>query len=207
VTQPAQPPLSTVLAGCHVAVSVSSGVHLAVAWECLLAFDTMLIGLTLARGRLLARRQALGGSRAPLDIGAVVMRDGVLYYVVVAGANLANVLTFYAAPPLLRGMLSSPASALSAALCARLMLNIRATGDGDHAALPSTAAESTTGFESRAAFTSRFALDERTSLDLEPADTFKDARRSSLHWSTWRSERERIELREMEPTCIPNAAH
>jgi hypothetical protein len=189
--------------GCHTSTTAASGAHIAVPWECLLTFDTMLIVLTLARGRFLARRETRDGPGAPRDIRAVVMRDGVLYYAVVAGANAANVLTFYLAPALLKGVLSNPASALSTVLCARLMLNIRAAGDGDHAALPSTSAESTTGFDSRAAFTSRFALEESSVLDMEAAGTsYKDAGNSSQQWSTWRSERERIELREMGPKCV-----
>jgi hypothetical protein len=199
---------STTFLGCHTSTSASSGVHIAVPWECLLTFDTMLIVLTLARGRLLAPREMWVGPGAPRDIRAVITRDGVLYYAVVAGANAANVLTFYLAPAVLRGVLSNPASALSTVLCARLMLNIRAAGDVAHPALPSTSAESTTGFDSRAAFTSRFALDEGPALDMEAARTSsKDAGSSLRQSSTWRSERERIELREMGPKCIPITHH
>jgi hypothetical protein len=100
------------------------------AWECLFAYDTLLFALTMARGLSEARERARtrpSGSRTRTAQGlvALITRDGVLYYCIVALANLGNVLTFYVAPPLLKGTLSNFTSALSTILCSRLMLNLR----------------------------------------------------------------------------------
>jgi hypothetical protein len=64
-----------------------------------------------------------------------VVRDGTLYYAAVVLANGANVITFYVAPPLLKGGLTSLASALAMTLCARLMLNLRASAAGGRASI------------------------------------------------------------------------
>jgi hypothetical protein len=114
------------------------------------AYDTMLVILTLARARTRARSSAVAALRssAALDLAAVVVRDGTLYYAAVVLVNGANVITFYVAPPLLKGELTSPASALAVTLCARLMLNLRASAAEVAPPLPSNGPG--LGFEARA---------------------------------------------------------
>jgi hypothetical protein len=148
----------TVLEGCHVPTTLSSAVQLSVAWECLFVYDTLLVVLTLLRGRSLGLRRTQSGLHAH-NVAAVVVRDGALYYGAVALANLANVLTFYAAPPLLKGALSNLAGVLSTALCSRLMLNLHAPDDARRPSGPSSSARMAAA-ETRAAFTSGIALDE-----------------------------------------------
>jgi hypothetical protein len=137
VTQPAYASSSRTFSGCHSVDSKGSAEHLAVAWECLCAYDTLLFALTLSRACMEARerqRNAPPGFptiETTYDLVAVITRDGVLYYSVVTLASIANVLTFYVAQPLLKGVLSNPTGALSTALCARLMLNLRASAAED----------------------------------------------------------------------------
>jgi hypothetical protein len=122
--------MSNAFGGCRGTVSAATAEHLAIAWECLFAYDTLLFALTLARGLSDARERARtrasrSRTRSAQGLVALMTRDGVMYYCIVALANLGNVLTFYIAPPLLKGTLSNFASALSTILCSRLMLNLR----------------------------------------------------------------------------------
>jgi len=54
----------------------------------------------------------------------VFLRDGVIYFAVMALANLANIFTFYFSGPALKGFLSAPASCVSVTLCSRLALHL-----------------------------------------------------------------------------------
>ncbi|KAK7455230.1 hypothetical protein VKT23_011103 [Stygiomarasmius scandens] len=67
--------------------------------------------------------RALGGR---VSLMQVLIADGSLYFVVMALANLINILTFYLAEPAFRGGLSSFASCISVTMMSRLMLNLRA---------------------------------------------------------------------------------
>jgi hypothetical protein len=151
--------------GCHIAISAASAAHIAASWECLFAYDTLLVILTLSRGRAFfgqgpaRRRGAAAGAWTVRNLGAVVTRDGLLYYAAAALVNGANVVTFYAAPPLLRGVLSNPASVLSTVLCSRLVLNMHASADEASPLDPFTSTTSTAVLDTRVALTNPSALD------------------------------------------------
>ncbi|TFY79962.1 hypothetical protein EWM64_g4050 [Hericium alpestre] len=90
--------------GCHLATSFITGVHLAVAWEAQAVFDIMMVVLTIVK-TLQTRRQP--GARMLTEnweLVDLIVRDGAIYFVVMAAANLANILTFY---PILKGVLST----------------------------------------------------------------------------------------------------
>jgi hypothetical protein len=180
----------------------------------LLAFDTMIVVLTLIRGRFFIRGHTRSGSRRSdnwphalrrpedLDLGTLVTRDGGLYFIIVTLANLANIVTWYAAPPLLRGVLSSPASVISTTLCSRLVLNVhKAAGAG---VLPSTSAPDSSTLDTAAAFTSRFALDDEALYDATPMSRVSQLDRDRKDGSTQNGRRqwdvEEIELRTWEST-------
>jgi len=84
----------TITAGCHMALSEETGIHIAVAWEALFVYDTLVVALTL-RKTYNARPQHNFTSIRRIDIISLVLRDGAVYYAVMAMANLANLLTFY----------------------------------------------------------------------------------------------------------------
>ncbi|KAF5352932.1 hypothetical protein D9758_007936 [Tetrapyrgos nigripes] len=69
-------------------------------------------------------RRHLHGRRVPLL--EMVLRDGAIYFAVMALANLANIFTFYFAGPFTRGSLSTFSTAISVTLISRLTLNLRA---------------------------------------------------------------------------------
>ncbi|KAJ7690952.1 hypothetical protein B0H17DRAFT_1063763 [Mycena rosella] len=108
--------------GCHIANSQSLGIHLAVPWEALFLYDLM-IGVALFFKSFQMRHKVTMHDSSLLN---VLSRDGAIYFVAMALANLANILTFFMAGPLLRGCLSTLASCLSVTMMSRLMLNLHA---------------------------------------------------------------------------------
>jgi membrane protein implicated in regulation of membrane protease activity len=117
-----------ILHGCHVATTATSAIHLAVTWQCLLAFDAVIVILTLLGGRS-AWRNAQQWRLTTSNLVTIIARDGTLYFATAALANLANIITLYTAPPLLRGVLTSPASVFSVMICSRLVLNLHESSD------------------------------------------------------------------------------
>ncbi|KAI0702017.1 hypothetical protein C8T65DRAFT_655718 [Cerioporus squamosus] len=117
--------------GCHLAADRMTAIRLAVAWESLFLFDLTIFCLTLFKTWKTRRRNPVTIARN--DIISLVMRDGALYFAVMASANLANTLTFYFAEPILRGCLSTAASCISVTMMSRLMLNLHGSASGREA--------------------------------------------------------------------------
>ncbi|KAJ7488060.1 hypothetical protein FB451DRAFT_1226335 [Mycena latifolia] len=110
--------------GCHIANSPSIGIHLAVPWEALFTYDLMIVVALLTKS--FHTRHETVTLRKDLPLLSLLIRDDAVYFVAMALANLANILTFYMAGPLLRGCLSTLASCLSVTMMSRLMLNLHA---------------------------------------------------------------------------------
>jgi len=110
-------------AGCHSASSQDTADHLAVAWEALFVYDCMIFVLTVLRTLQENRRRGhMGGWLISL-----VIRDGAIYFAVMAGVQCANTLTFYLSPPVSRGALSIFASSISVTMMSRFMLKLHDT--------------------------------------------------------------------------------
>ncbi|KAI0089518.1 hypothetical protein BDY19DRAFT_108365 [Irpex rosettiformis] len=110
--------------GCHMASSKTSSIHIAVAWEALFTFDAMIFVLTLLKTY---KERASHRLVRPSDLVSLVFRDGAIYFGVMMLAQGANVITFYVAPPALRGTLSTAASTISVTMISRLTLNLHST--------------------------------------------------------------------------------
>jgi hypothetical protein len=127
------------------------------------------------------------------------MRDGVLYYAVVALANLANVVTFYAAPPLLRGVLSSPASVIAVTMCARLMLNVHESAQAQ--LLPSRSSLDGAGHD--AVLTSHLTLEDDSTFEAgEFVATYGEVAEygdGALHATRWPNTKQGFELQDRSP--------
>jgi len=54
----------------------------------------------------------------------MILRDGSLYFAVMALANLTNIFTFYFAVGTFKGSFSAAASCIASSLCSRLVLNL-----------------------------------------------------------------------------------
>lgn len=110
----------TLAQGCHAASSRISAIHIAVAWEALFIWDLLIFSLTFFKS-VKNRGQY---NRGRNDLVSLILRDGALYFGVMACAQCSNTLTFYFSPPALRGCLSTFASNMSVSMMSRLMLNL-----------------------------------------------------------------------------------
>ncbi|KAH9036859.1 hypothetical protein EDB85DRAFT_2204062 [Lactarius pseudohatsudake] len=138
--------------GCYYLISETTGIHLAFAWEAQAVFDALVFALTVMRTLKMCKLHNMEISLSGMGLLDVLLRDGALYFAVMALANLANIFTFYASPPFfwfglfpseltpavpvfhgekptptrpaLKGFLSAPASCVSVTLCSRLVLHL-----------------------------------------------------------------------------------
>lgn len=114
--------------GCHIALSPRTAVRLAIAWEALFAYDTIVFGLTIFKTYQGGHGTgALFSTSIPLI--RLVARDGAIYFAIMALANFSNILTFYIGGPFMRGGLSTFASCMSVTMVSRLLLNLHRSAD------------------------------------------------------------------------------
>ncbi|KAL5476769.1 hypothetical protein ACEPAI_2955 [Sanghuangporus weigelae] len=99
-------------------ISLDNETGLAAAWGGLLLFDSVIFTLTLVKAIAIWK---LGTRR----LFHVLVRDGTIYYLVLAMANLSNILTFLIGEPVLRGVSTTFANAISVTMLSRLMLNLQ----------------------------------------------------------------------------------
>ncbi|KAJ7219673.1 hypothetical protein B0H12DRAFT_317001 [Mycena haematopus] len=100
----------TNVVGCHVNNSRERGVYLAVPWEALLVYDVVIfLALFYKSFQTRAESPTL---RWHTPLLSLLVRDGAIYFAIMAAMNFANILTFYIATPLLRGCLSTMASCI-----------------------------------------------------------------------------------------------
>jgi len=111
----------TIFSGCHLGAVESASYHLAASWECLFVFDSILFGLTIYNAY--TTRRALGPN-ADMPIHRLLVRDGAMYFVATALANLTNIVTFFVGGSLLPGSLATFATCMSVTMMTRLMLNL-----------------------------------------------------------------------------------
>ncbi|KIO05191.1 hypothetical protein M404DRAFT_25802 [Pisolithus tinctorius Marx 270] len=103
-----------------------SAIHLAVPYEALYVFDTLIFGLTAYKTFKVGIRSIVH-SKPKLVV--LLLRDGAIYFAIVAMANLANILSFYVAPEHLKGGLSTISICTAVTMVSRLMLNLHKTAD------------------------------------------------------------------------------
>ncbi|KAF8198484.1 hypothetical protein BJ912DRAFT_951533, partial [Pholiota molesta] len=113
--------------GCHIGLSSGTAKRLAVAWEALFIYDAIIFLLTILKTWKARRDHNVTGIHIPLI--TLILRDGAIYFGVMASCNLANILTFYLAGPFLQGGLSTFASSISVTMMCRLTLNLHRTAD------------------------------------------------------------------------------
>ncbi|KAF8876004.1 hypothetical protein BD779DRAFT_1804446 [Infundibulicybe gibba] len=114
---------------CHTGLSYDTSKRLAIAWEALFAYDSIVFALTVMKTWRAGRNIEIRARRLPII--TLLLRDGAIYFAVMALSNLANILTFYFCGPFLRGGLSefSTTSSISVTMMSRFMLNLHETGD------------------------------------------------------------------------------
>ncbi|KAJ7122090.1 hypothetical protein C8R44DRAFT_981379 [Mycena epipterygia] len=110
--------------GCHTATSkpqaIRESLGYALPWEGMLIYDILLLGLTLRRAYTEHRT---GGLASGLLL-TIMVRDGALYFAMIGSANIANIVMEYSGDILTADSLAWFASAISATMLSRLMLNL-----------------------------------------------------------------------------------
>ncbi|KAH8813515.1 hypothetical protein DL96DRAFT_1716424 [Flagelloscypha sp. PMI_526] len=80
---------------CHVSIDRPTAVRLAISWEALFTYDTTIFILTFHKSW--KARHSVVTAKSASFIG-VFIRDGAIYFMLIALANLANILTLYFGP-------------------------------------------------------------------------------------------------------------
>ncbi|KAF8072171.1 hypothetical protein FPV67DRAFT_924780 [Lyophyllum atratum] len=104
--------------GCVLPIDVSDANHFAAAWTGMLFLDTLIFCMTVYK----SFRRSRGGDRPLLD---VLLRDGAIYFGIMAAVGLANILTFHLSPEYERGFIMTFHNIISSTMISRLMLNLR----------------------------------------------------------------------------------
>ncbi|KAF7350299.1 Transcription initiation factor IIA gamma subunit [Mycena venus] len=121
-----QPPADSYpLVGCPTSLSTETAHRMGYAWIGVLGFDVMILTLTIWKGYESCRKGNCVPERRRRGLIPTFVCDGVLYFLVVAVANLGNIMSYLFAPPYLRGVGSTMTTVLSTIMASRLMLNIR----------------------------------------------------------------------------------
>jgi len=105
--------------GCLSPMSQTLALRYAAAWGGLLAFDTLVFGLTIYK-TLVQHRRAVGSS-----LFTLILRDGAIYFGVMVTLNTANILILVYGGPLTRGDLTMFTNISASVMITRLMLNLR----------------------------------------------------------------------------------
>jgi len=103
--------------GCVPPTNVTDAKRLAAAWTGLVLFDVLIFAMTVYKS---TRRNR--GDRTLVNI---LLRDGAIYFAIMAAVSLANILTFHLSPEYERGFITTFANIISATMISRLMLNLR----------------------------------------------------------------------------------
>ncbi|KAF8874544.1 hypothetical protein BD779DRAFT_1678687 [Infundibulicybe gibba] len=118
------PPPPILAANFQLTNEYYSSARLAAAWVALFVYDSIIFVLTLLKTWQAGRKIKI---HTRLPIVAILLRDGAIYFAVMALANLANILTFYFCGPFFRGGLSTFANNISVTMMSRFMLNLHET--------------------------------------------------------------------------------
>lgn len=119
--------------GCTLAHTAENAIRLAIPWECMLLYDTLVLLLTVMRTyRTTQDRAAVRRATSAVHIPTLILRDGALYFAGMALSNALNIVCFYVTPPLLKGSLSSFNSVMGVTLVSRMVLNLRDVATETH---------------------------------------------------------------------------
>ncbi|KAJ7487963.1 hypothetical protein FB451DRAFT_1226039 [Mycena latifolia] len=108
--------------GCHIAESKKLGLYMAVPWEAIVIYDVAIFIALLYKS--VEKRKETRMLWRNNTIISLLIRDGAIYFMIMALMNVGNIVTYYMAGPLLRGSLSTMASCMSVTMTSRLMLNL-----------------------------------------------------------------------------------
>jgi len=114
-------PLPNGYSGCILTGKSTQGDRFAAFWVGQLVFPMVIFILTIAKGASLYR-DGTGRNR----VLEVMLRDGLMYFLVIFLANLVNVITYVVSPPDLQAVNAPFSNMITALIICRLILNLRA---------------------------------------------------------------------------------
>ncbi|KAF8198873.1 hypothetical protein K438DRAFT_2016246 [Mycena galopus ATCC 62051] len=122
--------------GCHYGLTAATSSRLAGSWEALFAFDSIIFALTIYYAY-----SAYQSKVRQTTLHVVLVRDGAMYFRVMALGNLTNISTYYLVDywPFLPGALSTFANCMSVTMISRLLLNLHAHANAGILTEPATA--------------------------------------------------------------------
>ncbi|KAJ4470175.1 hypothetical protein J3R30DRAFT_3686564 [Lentinula aciculospora] len=107
--------------GCrNLSPDMSSAATVAAGWEGILLIDIVLFALTMWKAHY-THLQLVNTSRIGVSLFAVVVRDGSIYFLIMASLNLVNIITFYI-PGNVNGNLSAFVGCLAVTLMSHMIL-------------------------------------------------------------------------------------
>ncbi|KAJ7488051.1 hypothetical protein FB451DRAFT_1391008 [Mycena latifolia] len=109
-----------IFGGCNFSIEESTAYRLAGSWEALFVFDSVIFAFTVYNAITTRRRRIF----PQMSLHTLVIRDGAMYFGIVALVNLANIATYYFEGPLLPGSLAAFANCISVTMISRLILNL-----------------------------------------------------------------------------------
>ncbi|KAK7038482.1 hypothetical protein R3P38DRAFT_2906212 [Favolaschia claudopus] len=115
-----------IIGGCRYGLTESSAYRFAGSWISLFVFDLTVFALTLYYAKITRER-----STRQTNLHVLVVRDGAMYFGIMALANLANIATYYLVEywPLIPGALATFANCISITMISRLILNLLEQAD------------------------------------------------------------------------------
>ncbi|CAE7222334.1 unnamed protein product [Rhizoctonia solani] len=105
------------LVGC---IQGGNGSYGAAFWLAPLATDSVIFGMTVFKSL-----EYMCRTRCRVPLIHVILRDGILYFMVILSANLFNCLVYYLAPPSLKVVGASFSQIITVVMISRLQLNLR----------------------------------------------------------------------------------
>ncbi|TCD60100.1 hypothetical protein EIP91_010719 [Steccherinum ochraceum] len=148
---------------CDLGLSVAEGKFFAGAYGMVLLLETIILSLTLVR--LLWVGNTEGNS-----LYALMVRDGILYFGIIAVLYAINIVTFVATGPLYKGNTVTYSSVLSSVLMNRMMLNLRSHPRSPHSSQHTTA---TTSYQVSAMEYATVVTSERDMIPMTVIDSFR----------------------------------
>ncbi|TDL17274.1 hypothetical protein BD410DRAFT_794430 [Rickenella mellea] len=105
--------------GCGLSIDTHAAAkRLGVAWVGVVVFDTEILILTVWKTVKLSK---FGGGQ----LVHVLLRDGSIYYAILTAANISQILTFWYASPLLKGVSTTFVTVISVIMISRAMMNLQ----------------------------------------------------------------------------------
>ncbi|KLO12998.1 hypothetical protein SCHPADRAFT_940772 [Schizopora paradoxa] len=113
-------PLPPGFSGCILTGNPTHGNRFVAFWVGQLVFPMLIFVLTITKGASLYRE---GASRS--KVLRIMLRDGLIYFLIIFLANVANVVTYVVSPPNLQAVNAPFSDMITALMICRLILNLR----------------------------------------------------------------------------------